>query len=278
MNRSILLLFGIFISITTIGQSTDELLQKADSAYFDYKDYETALNLYKKIKSQLKPIDKDYSYTVDKVARALFFFEQNSKSNYAKSIELSKQFIDLADKEGVYINPEILQQKYFMYKNIVVDYFGLGQKSKAKPFQDTLYQAYRNKQLPNGIDEFYCFEKFVFNNQNVWGYEAFAQLGDEKAKGSFSKHIYYIYSQDNEGNDKDELFTLQTVKVHKLTTSEPDFVLTKRARTKTQEISETIWTYTFNNPVDYDKLHNAVIDFLKGGVKPDTKSVYDLKQ
>ena len=96
MNRSILLLFGIFISITTIGQSTDELLQKADSAYFDYKDYETALNLYKKIKSQLKPIDKDYSYTVDKVARALFFFEQNSKSNYAKSINCFESSIDFA--------------------------------------------------------------------------------------------------------------------------------------------------------------------------------------
>jgi hypothetical protein len=278
MIKLILLLFPIFLSNVAIGQSTDELLQKADSAYFDHKQYETALNLYKEIKRQLKPTDRDYGYAVDKVARALFYLQQQNKENHTKSIDFSKQFIDLADKEGSHINPEILSKKYFMYKNIISGYFGLGQRVKAKPFQDTLYQAYKNKQLPEGIDNFYCFEKFVYNNQNVWGYEAFAQLGDKEAEGSFSKHVYYIYSRDSEGDDKNELFTLQTVKVHKLKGSEPDFVLTKRAKTNEQEVSGTIWKHTFNNPIDYEKLHNAVVEILKGGVQPDTKSVIQLKQ
>ena len=278
MNKLTVLFCAPFFSITSVGQSTDELIEKADSAYFDYKDYTTALTLYNKIKGQLKPADKDYGYAVDKVARTLFYLDQQNKDNHLKSIELSKQFIDLANKEGNYINPEILDKKYFMYKNIIVGYFGLGQRAKAKPYQDTLYQAYRNKRLPEGIDQFYCFEKFMYSNQNVWGYEAFAQLDDKEAEGSFSKHIYYIYSQDSEGNDKDQLYTLETVKVHKLQNSEPDFVLTKRARTKEQEVSGTIWKYTFNNPVEYEKLHNAVVDFLKGGVQPDTKSVIQVKQ
>ena len=278
MNKSILSFFAFYFSIAALGQSTDELFQKADSAYFDYKDYPTALKYYREIKDHLKPSDKDYAYIVDKIARSLFFLQQLNKGDNVKSIEYSHQFIDLANKEGSYITPEVLDKKYFMYKNLIVGYFGLGQMAKAKPFQDTLYKAYKNKQLPDGIDHFYCFEMFVYNNQNVWGYEAFPQLGDKDAQGSFSKHIYYIYSRDNDGNDKDELFTLETVKVHKLNGSEPDFVLTRRTRKNGQEISETIWTYTFNNPVDYKELHNVIVEFLKGGVKPDTKSVIQQNQ
>ena len=70
-----------------------------------------------------------------------------------------------------------------------------------------------------------------------------------------------------------KLFTLETVKVHKFKKDESDFVLTKRINDKKQEQSETIWTYTFDNPIDYVKLHNAVTEFLKGGVKSVTKSI-----
>jgi len=269
---SILLLF----CFSSIGQvSFENLIQKADSAYFDFKDYNTALNLYEQIKGQLKPNDKDYNYILDKVAKSIFYLESevSNKNDWQKSILLSQKFIDLITKEGISLSKELVQKKYWMYKNIVVGNYGLGQKDIAKTYQDILYQAYKKMQLPDGLNKYYCFEKFVYNNQNIWGYEWFAQLGDKETQGSFSKQVYYIYSRDNSGNDKDELYTLQTVKIHKLNNTEPDFVLTKRTNNGKQEISESIWTATFTDPIDYKKLHDAIVEYLKGNLQPNTKLI-----
>jgi hypothetical protein len=278
MNKPICFLLGVLFHLSATAQSGEELLKKADSAYFDYKDFETALGLYTKAKMQIKPDHRDYSYVVDKIAKTVFYLQQEKKNDHARSIELSKQFIQLIDKEADLITPELVSKKYFMYKNIVVGYFGMEQRDKAKPFRDTLYNAYKNKQLPRGMDRYYNFENFVYNNQNVWGYEAFPELGDKETEGSFSKHIYYIYSRDSLGEDKEQLYTLHTVKIHKLKGTEPDFVLTKRSRTTENEISQSFWKFTFTNPVNYEKLHSAVVEVLKGGVKPDTESVIPLKQ
>ena len=267
--------FTSLLTISAFGQTNiDQLFSKADSSYFDYKDYETALDLYEQIRNQIDSSHKDYIYTIDKIARALFYLEMEAreKNDVEKSIELSKEFVNHADNYPKRIDPAVLEKKYFMYKNIIIGYFALGQKDKAKPYQDKLYTAYENKELPEGIDEYYNFEKFNWNGLNVWGYERYPQLDDPKTEGSFSKHVYYIYSTDEEGNDKDQLYTLQTVKIHKFKGDEHDYVLTKREYLDGGEKSESIWTYTFNDPVDYEKLHNAVVEYLKGNVESDTES------
>jgi tetratricopeptide (TPR) repeat protein len=248
MKKLIMILyFGLVLQTITYGQTINQLFQKADSSYFDYQDYKSAIDLYNKILNKLNPSDKDYNYVVDKIAKSLFYVEQQvrEENDFLKSIEYSKEFITIIEKEEKYIDKEIVTKKYWMYKNIVMDYFALGKKDEAKPYQDKLYQAYNNKELPEGINQYYCFEKFVHNNLNVWGYEWFAKLGDKETEGSFSKHVYYIYSRDSIDNDKDLLFTLHTVKIHKLKGDEPDFVLTKRTYNNNQEQSESIWNCTF---------------------------------
>lgn len=278
--RTTTTIFFLFFCACIWGQNNIDLLfQKADSTYFDYKDYNKALGLYNKIKSQLKTSDKDYAYTVDKIAKSIFYLQLQvaEKDNWEQSISLSNQFIDVVEKESKYIEPELEVKKYWMYKNIVVGYFGLDQQKKAIPYQEKLYQAHKDNKLPKGLNEYYCFEKFVYNNQNVWGYEWYANLGDKEAEGSFSKQVYYIYSRDDVGSDKEQLYTLETVKIHKLKSGGPDFVLTKRVNKEDQEVSQSIWAYTFANPVDYTKLHNAIVECLKGDIKTDTQSIIDKK-
>jgi hypothetical protein len=63
------------------------------------------------------------------------------------------------------------------------------------------------------------------------------------------------------------------VKIHKLNNTEPDFVLTKRTNNDKQETSESIWKATFTNPIDYKKLHDAIVEYLKGNLQPNTKSI-----
>jgi hypothetical protein len=203
------------------------------------------------------------------LSAALFYLVQEVKvkDDWRATVEFSTEFLKVLEDDKEFIPSGLQTKKYWAYRDLVVAYFGLGERDKAKPYQKKLYSAYKKKELPEGINHHYNFEKFVLNNQNVWGYEWFAQIGDKEAEGSFSKHVYYIYSRDSAGRDKDQLFTLETVKIHKFKNSLPDFVLTKRSNDNKQEQSESIWNYTFDNPIDYVKLNNAVKEFLNGGVK-----------
>ncbi|MBL7713243.1 MAG: hypothetical protein JNL13_12280 [Chitinophagaceae bacterium] len=259
----------ILANLTTLAQTdVHTLLSKADSAYFDFKDYKTALRLYKSIRGNLKEVDADYSYTVDKIAKSLFYcqYDEHQIGNYQSSLMLSKELLDMLDRDKKYLDTSLDSKKYWLYKNMVMGYFSMGELQKAKVFQDLLYKAYKNQTLPEGIDKYYCFEKFVYKGMNVWGYEWYPQLGDKETEGSFSKHVYYIYTRDDKGNDKEQQYTLHTVKIHKLNGNEPDYVLTKRFSTNEQEISESIWTFTFSNPIDYSQLQHAVKQYMDGGI------------
>lgn len=258
----------------TFGQTSKQKIQEANE-FLDNKDYVNSLKLFRELHNQVSRKDTTFNDIAYGLSASLFYTLLDIKANddWKTTADLSIEFIKVLEDDKDFISEGLQEKKYLAYKDLVVAYFGLGQRDKAKPYQQKLYDAYKKKQLPEGIDQYYNFEKFVLNNQNVWGYEWFAQLGDKEAEGSFSKQVYYIYSRDSVGGDKDQLFTLETVKVHKFKKDEPDFVLTKRVYDKKQEQSETIWTYTFDNPIDYEKLHKAIVEFLKGGVKTDTKSI-----
>jgi len=132
MKKSLIILLTFFSSFS-FGQTTvDALFQKADSAFFDFKDYPKALDLYRQIEKQLTPTDKDWKYLVNKIARSLFFIESVNRKDSKKSIELSQQYIDFADKNKPYLDTIMYDKKFFMYKNMVVAYFALDQLDKAK--------------------------------------------------------------------------------------------------------------------------------------------------
>ncbi|MGO8055637.1 hypothetical protein, partial [Rhizobium leguminosarum] len=102
---------------------------------------------------------------------------------------------------------------------IVVSYFGMGQIENAKKYKDILYTAYKEKKLPKGLDEYYNFSFFKWDNKNVWGYEWFEELPDNRSDRSFSKVVYYVYSTNPDGTDKDQLYRLHVLMFHKIDAS-----------------------------------------------------------
>jgi hypothetical protein len=56
-----------------------------------------------------------------------------------------------------------------------------------------------------------------------------------------------------------------------------DYVLTKRLETATNELSGTLYAYTYNENIDYVKLQADVREVLKGNYEPDTKSTIKKK-
>jgi hypothetical protein len=193
--------------------------------------------------------------------------------DWTNSLKYALECEKVLEKADNYLNDEYLSGKYWLYKNIVLAYFGLDQLDSAKRYQDKLYAAYKDKKLPEGIEEYYNFEKFVFDDKNIWGYEWFEELPEDRFSSSFSKIVYYVYSRNSDGSDKDQLYRLHVLMFHNIDPSNKiDYVLTKRLATATDEVSGTLYAYAYTSPVDYEKLRADIREVLKGKYEPDTKS------
>ena len=112
---------------------------------------------------------------------------------------------------------------------------------------------------------------FKFEDKNIWGYEWFADLPKDRYSSSFTKVIYYVYSTNPDGSDKDQLYRLHVLMFHGANENF-DYVLTKRLEKATEETSGTLYSYTYKEDIDFEKLKNDVKEVLKGNLQPDTKS------
>lgn len=266
----------LFIPISMIGQSRIDTLFAIADNHFENKEYDEAKLKYENLKLEVERGSNDYSYAADQIAMIYFYQKDDLRTDekYIQSIEYLKEFIEYLEKENENIRPFWNNEKrYFLIKTIIQNYFSLGEYAKAKEYQQILYEAYDKKQLPEGINEYYSFDMFKWKDKNVWGYEWFPKLGDPETEGSFSKIIYYIFNTDENGQDKDQLFRLHVLKVHKIDSKQPDYVLTKRLE-KAEEQSGTLWSYTYNEPIDYEKLKSDIENVLKGNYESEEFKKY----
>ncbi len=140
-------------------------------------------------------------------------------------------------------------------KNLVISSFGLGKPDQAKKYQDLLYKAYKDKKLPEGMDQYYNFTYFKWQDKNVWGYEWYPEPGDPDAQGGYSKIIYYVYSTNADGTDKEQLYRLHVVRAHNNDNAlKLNYVLSKRLENAQNEVSwHLYWIYLQQE----DQLHQA---------------------
>jgi hypothetical protein len=266
----LILTLSLICSFHVFGQTN--ILEQADSAYFDYKDYDKALALYQQVHTNLEQKDEDFGYVTDKIARTLFSLELKSRNalDTDKSIEYSKKFIQLSDEYPSFIHESVLEKKYFMYKNLVVAYFDKDDLREANKYREKLYSFYKKGELPEGLNHYYNFEFFKWENKNIWGYEWFEELPKDRLSESFSKIIYYVYDTNPDGSDKDQLYRLHVLMFHKRDNlTNFDYVLTKRIETATEESGGTLYSYTYTDPIDFVKIQNDIREVLKGNDKPD---------
>lgn len=176
----------------------------------------------------------------------------------------------LIEKGKTFFDEKFASREYWMQKNIIVSYFGLGQLDQAEKQKKILYKAYKEKKLPEGIDEYFNFTFFKWEDKNVWGYEWFEELPKDRNSKSFSKIVYYVYSTNSDGSDKDQLYRLEVLMFHKFDNSTKfDYVLTKRLAKAQNEVSGTLYAYTYNEKIDYTKLQADIKEVLKGNYEPD---------
>jgi len=277
--KKALILILIFFSSKALSQNNSlSEYQKAtillktnniDSAYFKFKSLE----------KNLPKNDTLYSYS-------LFYYtvtttelerENRLKEKFDKSLAFGLEAIETIEKGLQYFDSEFKKRKYFMMKNIVISNFGLENFSEAKKWKEKLYSAKINNELPEGIDEYFNFDYFTFEKKNIWGYEWFHELPKDRFGSSFSKVVYYVYSTDENGNDKDQLYRFQVLMFH-ASNSSFDYVLTKRLETAKNEVSGTLYAYTYNENIDFAQLQLDIKEILKGNINPEKRKAFVAKK
>ena len=275
MNKIIIILL-FSVSAVTLGQMNNTM--KFQSAEFLYEkgDFKTAYHLLKDFKSDVDEEDPLYINIVLLTASSLFKLEQESrlKGEYHEALDYAFESLDVIE-EGKELELEnFAAREFWMHKNIVVSYFGQGEIDDANDYKEVLYDAYKEGNLPEGLDRYFNFSFSKFEDKNVWGYEYYPELGDPETKGSFSKIVYFIYSTNPDGSDNEQLFRLHVLKFHKLGNSEIEFeyVLTLRAGSETNESSKTLYSFTYDEVIDYSKLQKDIKEVLTEVFKPNEKT------
>lgn len=273
---------GIFsillLTIATVAFSQSEIRVRYTEAdnLMQAGNFKKAYQLFRELESRCDKTDTLYSYILWYYTGAATQIEKDfrDKELFDSSLVYGLEALQLIQKAPPYFDEKFAAREYWMTKNIVVSYFGLGQLDNAQKYKEILYQAYRDKKLPDGIDKYFNFTFFKWQDKNVWGYEWFEELPEDRFSKSFSKVVYYVYSTNPDGTDKDQLYRLHVLMFHKIDpTVKFDYVLTKQLATAKNEVSGTLYAYTYGKDIDYKKLQADIREVLKGNYNPDTKSV-----
>ena len=254
-------------SVLKLYRTADSLLQSSKPA--------AAYNILKDIALTCDKEDTLYRYIlwnyVAAASRAELQFRLKAK--FDSSLSYGLEALSLIEKSAPYFDSTFIVRNYWMYKNVVVSSYGLGKFDQAKKYQDLLYKAWKDKKLPEGLDQYYNFTFFKWNGKNIWGYEWYPEAGDPGAQGSYSKIVYYVYNTNTDGTDKEQLYQLHVAKIQKADNAAKfDYVLTKKLEAAKNEVSGTFYAYTYNKKIDYAKLQADIKEVLKENYYPDTRA------
>ncbi len=266
MKTTFLLFLLAFSTISFAQEAVATQYQKAETL-LEEGNFSDAYQIYKKIEPECKESDSLYPYILwfYTVTATQLEKQEFAKEKWQSVLDYALETLTILEKGENHFDDGYSARKYWMYKDIIVSYFGLGQLDNAKKYQEKLYAAYKDKKLPEGIDQYYNFEFFKWKGNNVWGYEFYPELGDPETKGSFSKIVYYVYSTNVDGTDKDQLYRLHVLKFHKFDNEvDFDYVLTKRLETATGEKSGTLYAYTYSKDFDYKVVMADIREVLNG--------------
>ena len=222
---------------------------------------------YAKQRWQGLPADKSQAYrdATDDYYRTTYMLEMayRYQENFREALKLDEEMLTL-------MKPET---DYFAIRNKIVCYTGLGNYKKAAENRALLYKAYKKNKLPCEYElcHYYNFDFFKIDTLNIWGYEWYDELPKNRFSTSFTKVVYYVYSTNPDGSDKDQLYRLHLIMFHGIDMPF-DYIMTRYISTENGEIRGSMYEYTYKENIDYEKLHNDVIEIVRGGKKTDTQN------
>lgn len=239
-------------------------------------EHEKALEQIREL-DQVKNLDdtlkKDVRWAYLSSLAALSKAARNQEQ-WAKAKKFTEESVKVLENSKNDFEGEFLEQlnsrKFWAYKNMVLCCTGLGELDQVKTYREKLYEGYRKKKLPEGIDECFNFDFVRIDGKNVWGYEYFPPSDGSESKGGFSKYVYHIFRAKEDGTDGEGLFRLHAVTIHKLSESDVDlYVLTLRWMEDGLDERRSLFEHVYHVPIDMKKLRNDIREFVKANPKLD---------
>lgn len=236
--------------------------------------YGDAYQILKKIERECPKEDTLYDYILWNYisATSALEYQDRMKENFEPSLSYGLEALDLIRLGTNRFGEEFGSREFWMRKNIIISYFGLGQFENAKPHRDFLYTAYKENRLPKGIEGYFNFDYFKLKDRNVWGYEWYPELPEDRFASSFTKIVYYVYSTNPDGTDREQLFRFHVLMFHQLEKNPSfDYILERQIETDKSIISGSYYKYTYKVDMDYKKLRSDIIAIVSGDIEPDTR-------
>ncbi len=270
------IILSALVVFPIIGFSQNDFLkdyQKAEQ-FLETKEIDSAFTLFTQLENDLKKEDSLYKIalwyttTIASYLEETYRLQEQFEQSYLYGISALKSI----EKGKPLFDEKFAEREYFMVKNIGVSCYGLGNFEEGKKWKERMYTAKKKKLLPEGIDQFFNYDFFKYKNKNVWGYEWYAELPKNRFSSSFTKVVYYVYDTNPDGSDKDQLYRLHVLMFHG-DAKEFDYVLDKRLETASEEVSGTLYSYTYKEDIDFEQLQKDIKEVLKGNLNPDTKRI-----
>lgn len=269
------------MSFTAIAQTNiTEQYFKADSLLLSGRLPE-AYNIYKEILPKIDKNDTLYNYVVWYFVQVTSILEDDRQlhEDYTNSLKYSLEALKLIQDNKENFDKEFADREPWMVKNVIVAYFGLEKLDEAKKYRDILYKGYKERNLPDVINEYFNFDFFKVGDKNVWGYEWYPELPDDRVSTSFTKIVYYVYSTKPDGTDNEQLYRLHVLMFHQdKKETEFDYILEKQQDVDNSKVCGSYYSCTYKKEIDYKKLRKDIKEIVKNNTQPDTKRITTWKK
>lgn len=175
-------------------------------SYYELKNYELALENYKKATQQNRCPDSVYNM----IGQIYTNLKQNDKALEAYYIAKSKIVKTSSSYSNTLFNIGLLEilngnyekaesafgdvlkldpTDYHCYAKLIQIYYHKKEYEKAKPFKDKLYEAYQKGLLKDHLKDMFCFDQFKWNGYSV---KVFERYQNESKGDIYNKHIFYV--------------------------------------------------------------------------------------
>lgn len=263
------LILILLVSITTTAQTN--IATDYDNALklYNAKQYLEAYTAFKTLKSQL--IEKDALYTdvVKYLTASTTELEQSArlKGDYQTSLKYSLEAVDLLKGNTSNFDGNASNKELLMNQNIIVAYTGLEKYADANSYKQVLYNRNRENTLPMALSGYFNSEYFKVGDKNVWVYEWYDDAFSERVSNNFSKVVYFVYSTDADGQNKESLYRL-----HLLPNKDKgNYSLEKQFDRNTKQFGSKFNQVTFAKELDYKALKKEVITIIAQGLTPSNE-------
>jgi hypothetical protein len=280
MKIKVFIFIAFIFSLSIFSQTTNEKYLKADN-FLKENNISEAYKIYKEIKPQIQKNDTLYKYVVWYYVGVTTELEKTFrlKEDFNNSLNYGLEALSLIQENKEFFDQAFSEKEPWMTKNIIVSYFGLGKIEEAKKYKEILYKNYKEKTLPKGIDGYFNYDFYKLKDKNIWGYEWYPELPDDRFSSSFTKIVYYVYSTNPDGTDKDQLFRFHVLMYHQDgKNTKFDYLLERQIETDEATISGSYYQYTYKKDIDYKKLKENITEIITKEIEPSSKRTISKKK